>query len=115
MSYTSVITMRLILRFQSLQVFFKLLKAFQVVHVFLAGISRPTNRTTSYKVYIASCPVKRKRSGFLLLPPSIHNRCLDSLRVVEVEKFNKLAGGIFIAIESFDLTKKNLSNLHKLV
>ena len=34
MPYNSVITMRLILRFQSLQIFFKLLKAFQEVHVF---------------------------------------------------------------------------------
>ena len=82
--------------------------------MFLAGFNRPTNRTTSYKVYIASCPVKRKRNGFLLLPPSIHNRCLDSLRVVEVERFNKLAGGIFIAIESFDLTKKIFQKFIKL-
>ena len=34
------------------------------------GPNRPTNRTTSYRVYIASCSVKRKRSGFPLLPPS---------------------------------------------
>jgi len=40
-------------------------------YMFLAAPSRPTNRTTSYKVYIASCPVKRKRSGFFLLSPSL--------------------------------------------
>ena len=39
--------------------------------MFLAGFSRPTNRTTCYKVYIASCSVKRKRNGFLLWPPSL--------------------------------------------
>ena len=62
--------MQIALQNQRLQVFFKLLKAFQEVHV-LAGFSRPTNRTTSYKVYIASCSVKRKRSGFRLWPPSL--------------------------------------------
>ena len=40
-------------------------------YMFFAAPSRPTNRTTSYKVYIASCSVKRKRNGFLLLFPSL--------------------------------------------
>ena len=66
---------------QCLQVFFKLLKAFQEDHVF-GGLNRPTTGTTSYKVYIASCPVKRKRSGFPLLPPSL----------VQGEQSNRLLG-----------------------
>jgi hypothetical protein len=46
------------------------------------GPNRPTNRTTSYRVYIASCSVKRKRSGFLLFSPSLF----------QGERSNRLSG-----------------------
>ena len=38
------------------------------------GPNRPTNRTGSYIYLIGCCSVKRKRSGFPLLPPQLFSR-----------------------------------------
>ena|GEM_PF-4815490 len=58
---------------QCLQVFFKLLKAFQEDHVF-GGLNRPTTGTTSYKVYIASCPPKSQPTWVIFIGPQLSLR-----------------------------------------